>query len=973
MPGLSDSQRQIVECARLDRHMLVIAPPGSGKTHTISQRISWLLDRGHAAPEQIVALTYTNKAGVELKDRIARGANPHVHASTMHSWAFDLLRDHGSEIGLVDGFQVCDEFRRADIIRLALQAVGYDRPNDIEVTQAGKWISQWKGNPGVEPTQRVFFSAETMASVGESYRHQLRDQGLLDFEDLIWLAGDLLWNYASVADPLHERIRFVFVDEFHDLSFDQFRLLSALAPERKPERQVLAVADPNQAIYGFRGGNATEMLRRFRTQYRPQEFTLRENFRSTGRLVQSSNRLIAAGDAPANSTPVRPGRETPHLHGLPTDVAEAEWIASAIKAANTRGRAYRDIAILYRTHNRATLTEHELLKAGIPVARIQANRFFDDRLVIEGFRYLQLIAALDDRRFEPAINWPRVLVDELTMTQLRTAARLHDLQLAELAVRPDLLRATVTPLAALGIEHFMADLSREIGTVTHARQGVERMLPLVRRRRDPIPQTERGNFRSTLRELARIVDDVADTLYDAVRDGIAVRVVFDGGDPDQCIAADLLKRTLEAGFGTVVFFGETATRPVFTFSLIELEKHAGCFTCTALVYRLCQRLDERFDRSRHQRFVVFDVEATSTHIATAELLQIGAVIVEHGRMTERVFSCFVRPSHREAISPEVQRITGISWKDVEDAPAPGEALAAFLAFVGDTPLAGHNIDAYDLPLIRRLCGELGLPDPPRFSIDTLKIQRRLHPGEPAGLDALLTPAERRLRREHRADLDARLNARVFIDLMIEIGSEQRVSSMGGELPLVAASVALKGRTDPDNTLLQVAGRRALELGQGLSPQSGGGAPPAIWTGAHHALRAVELVTDPEDAHWQRIEQQWVSALDIFERTQQEQDLQSFLRWFQLAVSTDVEHADQNRVSMMTIHAAKGREWDVVFMLGSEDDQYVFSTDPDDAESRRMFYVGMTRARDVLVITRALQVNGRTKDASRFLRDLRLPD
>ncbi len=973
MPGLSDSQRHIVEFERFDRHMLVIAPPGSGKTHTISQRIAWLLEQGHAEPEQILALTYTNKAGLELKDRIAKRANPHVHASTMHSWAFDILRNHGAEIGLSDGFQVCDEFRRADIIRLALQAAGYDQVADMEVTQVGKWIAQRKGNPNVDPLQRVSFGTDTMSAVVESYRYQLRDLGLLDFEDLIWQAGELLWTQPDVAEPLHERITFIFIDEYHDLSPDQFRLLHALAPGRKAGRQVLAVADPNQAIYGFRGGNAAEMLKRFRSEYRPNEFSLRENFRSTGRLVQSSNHLIAAGDAPANSTPVRPGVDRPHLHGLPTDFDEAQWVASAVKAAKAKGRDFQDIAILYRTHNRATLVEHELLKADIPVARIQANRFFDDRLVIEGFRYLQLIAALDDHRFEPAINWPRVLVDELTMMQLRTAARVHDLRLAELATRPALLRSIVTPLAALGIEQFMGDLTG-VGTIEHARQGVDRILPLVRRRRDPIPQNERGNFRSTLRELAKVVDGIADTLFDAVQEGIAIRVVLDSDDADHCMAAGMLKRTLESGFGTAVVFEDDPDCRSIAFSLVDLEARAGHFTCTALIYRLCQRLDERFDRSRHQRFIVFDIEATSTHIPTAELLQIGAVVVENGRIIDQEFTTWVRPSGPESISPEVQRITGISWKDVAAAPEAAVALSRFLDFVGDTPLVGHNIDAYDLPVIRRLCDELGLAHPSRFSIDTLKIRRRLHPGEPASLEALLTPEEKQRRREHRADLDACLTARIFIDLMIEIGSERRVSSLGHELPLVAASVAIKGRTDPDSVLLQIAGRRALELGQGVSPEPG---LATIFSRAgaeaEEALRAVELVTDPEDAHWQRIEQKWADALGIFERTHDQHDLQSFLRWFQLAVSTNVEHADENRVAMMSIHAAKGREWPVVFMLGSEDDQYVFSTDLDDAESRRMFYVGMTRAQDVLVVTHAGRVSGRPKRPSRFLTDLVLPD
>lgn len=974
MPGLSDSQRRIVHFERFDRHMLVIAPPGSGKTHTISQRIAWLLNSGHAEPEAILALTYTNKAGLELKDRIARRANPHVHASTMHSWAFDLLRDHGREIGLPDGFQVCDEFRRVDIIRLALHAVGYDRVDEVEITQTSKWISQRKSNPIVTPMQQAPFGPETMAAVEESYRRQLRDQQLLDFEDLIWLAGDLLWEHPGVAEPLHERLRFIFVDEYHDLSPDQFRLLTAIAPSRKPGRQVLAVADPNQAIYGFRGGNASEMLHRFRSEYHPAEFSLRENYRSTSRLVETSNRFIATGDVPANSVPVRPGVDTPHLHGLPTDVEEAEWVASAVKAANAKGRDFRDIAILYRTHNRATLVEHELLKAGIPVSRIQNNRFFDDRLVIEGFRYLQLIAALDDHRFEPAINWPRVLVDELTMMQLRAAARTNGLQLAQLAIQPRLLRAAVTPLAALGVEGFMRDLAEQVGTVDHARHGVERILPLVRRRRDPIPQAERGNFRSTLRELAKAVDGLADTFVDALHEGLAIRLVFDPDNADHCIAAEMLQRTLADGFGLAVLLEDDPDLRSLPFSLIDLERSAGQFTCTALVYRLCQRLDERFDRSRKQRFIVFDVEATSTHIASAELLQIGAVVVEDGRVTGEPFLRWVRPSGPDAISADVQRITGIRWNDVADAPLPAQALADFLSFVGETPLVGHNIDAYDLPLVRRLCSELGLAEPPRFSIDTIKIRRRLHPGEPASLEALLKPDEKRLRSAHRADLDARLTARVFIDLMIEIGTERRVSALGHELPLVGASVALSGRTDFDNTLLQIAGRRSLELGQGVLRESSG---PLLLSdarmNAERALRNAAFVTDPEDAHWERIEQKWAAALDIFERTHRDHSLPAFLRWFQLAVSTNIEHADENRVAMMSIHAAKGREWPVVFMLGSEDDQYVFSSDLDDAESRRMFYVGMTRAQDVLVITHARRVNGRPKDPSRFLRDLLLPD
>lgn len=972
---VSDSQRRIVEYERLDRHMLVIAPPGSGKTHTISKRIEWLLTHGHAEPEQILALTYTNKAGRELKERIAGNASPHVRASTLHSWAYDFLRTHGPEIGISDTFQVSDEFRRDDLIRIAAATAGIPTLGPDQVRKAGYWLGERKRDPNRSPVQRAPFNAAIMDALEASYLQQMRDQDLLDFDDLIVRSADLIWQSEEVRIPLHERMRFVFVDEYHDLSPEQFRLLTAIAPGNLLGRQVMVVADPNQAIFGFRGGDAGEMLRRFQEDYRPERFELTENFRSTAQLVRSSNHLIESGGGRVASTPVNPGDHSPVVRHLVSDTAEAEWIGRAIETGMHKGRDFRDFAIIYRRHKRADLLEHQLLANDIPVSRIQPNRFFDDRLVIEGFRYLQLVAALDDRRFEPAVNWPRVLVDELTMMQLRTVARTNGLRLAELAAHPELLRATVTPLNAIGIERFMRALVSEVGSVSNARDGIDRVLPLVRRRRDPIPQNERENFRSTLFELAKAVDGVADTLFDAIQDGIAIRLHFDEENADHLLAASILKRTIESGFGVAVQLEDIVDQPALPFSLGDLELHSGQFTCAALVYRLCQRLDERFDRSRHQRFVVFDVEATSTHVGTAELLQIGAVAVDGGRIVGDPFCTFVRPSGPDVISQEITRLTGIAWTDVAHAPTPAEAMGSFLDFAGDAPLVGHNIDGYDLPLIRRVCQQYGIAEPAPFSIDTMKVWKRLHPRERWDLDAALTLDEKRLRREHRADLDARLNARVFIDLMKDIGRDRRATLLTEELPLVAASIALQGRSDSDNQLLQIIGRRAFALGQGIAPElvADGRQVPHSLASALPAIEAIELVAAPDDAHWDRIEQQWVQSVGMYERTHADQTLQGFVRWFELAVSPDIEHADGNRVAMMSIHAAKGREWPVVIMLGAEDDQYVFPAEPDEDEARRHFYVGMTRAQDLLIITNAHEVDGDARKPSRFLADIDLPD
>lgn len=955
--------------------MLVIAPPGSGKTHTIAKRIEWLLETGRAQPDNVLALTYTNKAGRELRERISENASPHVRASTMHSWAYDFLRKHGPEVGISENFQICDDYRREDLLLAAGVTAGIRTAGTDWVRRAGYWISQRKCNPGTEPRQQPPFDLAVMEAIEASYLQQMRDLDLVDFDDLIVQSAKLIWQHPEISNPLHERLRFVFVDEYHDLSVEQYRLLTALAPPGLPARQVLVVADPNQSIFGFRGADAEAMMQRYRDDYRPRQFELRENFRSIEPLVHSSNQLIRSGTGIVTSHAMRSGTSAPHVHQLVDDVDEANWILEAIQTGVRKGRSYRDFAVIYRTHNRANVLEEVLLGNDVPVTRIQQNRFYDDRLVIEGFRYLQLVASLDDRTFEPAVNWPRVLVDELTMMQLRTAARANGLRLTELAAQPALLRQTVTPLGAVAIERFLHALSDEVGVVDDARSGVERVLPLVRRRRDPVPAIERANFQSTLFELAKAVDDVAQTVFEAIGEGVPIRLIFDESKPDHLLSASILRRTIDDGFGVGVSLVCQADEPAFRFSLFELERRAGQFTCAALVFRVCQRLDELFDQSRRQRFVVFDLESTSAHLGSAELLQIGAVVVDDGIITKERFSTLVRPSGPEAIAPEITNLTGLRWRDVEDAPGAAQAIRSFFDFVGDTPLVGHNIDGFDLPLLRRYCEELGLPPPARFSIDTMKIWKRLHPGERWSLDAALTRDELAMRKEHRADLDAMLTARVFLRLMKEIARERRTTLLSEELPLVAASVALREQNDFDSQLLKVVGRRAYELGQGIEPHQAGDllALPGRLARATSALASVELVTDAGDANWKRIERQWLESVDVYERTHTDHSLAAFVRWFELAVSTDIEHADENRVAMMSIHAAKGREWPVVVMLGAEDDQYVFPYEPDVEEGRRHFYVGMTRARDLLIVTHARRVNGQQRRPSRFLNDLGLPD
>jgi DNA helicase-2/ATP-dependent DNA helicase PcrA len=204
--------------------------------------------------------------------------------------------------------------------------------------------------------------------------------------------------------------------------------------------QVVAIADPDQAIYAWRGAHVDTMLGAFRREYRPREFQLRQNFRCTPDIIAAANAVIGENRTSPPTTAISLSGTAPHL---PVDLlsftdeeAEAEKLVHYIERAVHSGRySYGDIAVLYRTHGRADLAAALLPQHGLPIARVEPGRFFGQQDVQEGLRYLELLLALRDDHFVPALNWPRVLVDEVTMVHLRRLARREGTTLCDLANR----------------------------------------------------------------------------------------------------------------------------------------------------------------------------------------------------------------------------------------------------------------------------------------------------------------------------------------------------------------------------------------------------------------------------------------------------------------------------------------------------------------------------------------------------------
>jgi DNA helicase-2/ATP-dependent DNA helicase PcrA len=388
-------------------------------------------------------------------------------------------------------------------------------------------------------------------------------------------------------------------------------------------------------------------------------------------------------------------------------------------------------------------------------------------------------------------------------------------------------------------------------------------------------------------------------------------------------------------------------------------------------WRLAQLLlmeDEALDRGR---FVVLDLETGSLDVNRTEIIEVAAVRVENGRVSDDMLTSLVRPSHPRSLTHDASELTGIRWSDVRTAPEPHEIVPALLAFLGDDTIAGHNLLDFDLPVLSRYARRfLGPVENP--VLDTRMLAARLFPDAPHDLHSLARQFPMIPRPTHRARADAITTAHLLLRLLNELRRDREVDALSELLPLVALGMYDQGVPDRDE-FAQVFDA-AIRAGNSAAARSAvallsGVAPERQLEQALSWLRSRPEPPDPDQERWQRLRRGWQDVLDRFRASTDDRSLASLLIYARLATALDTASESDGRVTLMSLHAAKGREWPLVFLIGLEEGVLPswHATD-DDAlkEARRCFYVGMTRAKRQLVITWSAQALGRPRAASRFL-------
>ncbi len=366
---LDDDQRAAVE--QTDGVLLVVAGPGSGKTLVLTRRLVRLIEQGVAPAAACLAITFTRRAADELRARLAAllpGQGSAVAVMTLHALGLEILRAHPAAAGLDGGFGIADEDAQ---VALAARAL------DLTERKARSLLNRLAAarRSGREP------EPPDDAAALRGYRAALRSANLVDFEDLIRLAADLIESQPDLADAWRARYRFMSVDEAQDLDAQQQRLLLALAG---PDPNLCAIGDPDQSIYGFRGADP-RVFERLRAAYpQAREIRLVRNYRSGQAIVGGAGQVIRAGDgvdrklAAMLENPERIG-----VHAAPTDKAEAEFVVHSIEqwigghsffsidsGRSVDGRvadlSFADFAVLYRTEAQAALLVEALARSGIP-------------------------------------------------------------------------------------------------------------------------------------------------------------------------------------------------------------------------------------------------------------------------------------------------------------------------------------------------------------------------------------------------------------------------------------------------------------------------------------------------------------------------------------------------------------------------------------------------------------------------------
>lgn len=936
--------------------VLVLAGPGAGKTFCLIERVRHLVTERGFAPGRICAVTFTNKAADEMTGRLRATLGAAADAmtrGTLHALCAAVLRTHGEAIGIPRGFGVADDtYQRLMLRRLGVR----HRRREREVLDAFTRV-RLRFEPVAQPDTDLL----------TRYRDLLRRRTLLDFDDLIAEAARLVEQRPDLRRTVAAQWDYLLVDEFQDLDPAQYRLIAALAAEH---RNVYVVGDDEQSIFSWRGADP-RVLRRFANDFAiTQPYVLDRNRRCARPIFARARQLIEVEQGLFTKALVA-DRDSPFpvtAWLLPDEHAEAAFLLADLQADRAAaGLAWGDYAVLYRTHDVGNALEGALLAGGVPCRLARGRALQDDPVAGHVVAALRLMRRPDDPIFVEAFAdrvLPAALVERVRMQARTAAVPLLD---AARAVAGMMVRGSADARRLWRLLYHVEGLAAHYKAHGTLAGLVETLLAQrIGPYGNPLEDRE-----ADLRDPAAV--DRAVALADRLA-GILHgrgRVLIDAVGPERVGLRGLL---LGAGVTQVGY--RDVDEPRGDDVRVDTDI-VTAFKALQLVH--CRDLAHQFDD-----FVAFDLETTDAEAATCGIVEIAAVRVRAGTVVDR-FHAMVRPE--VPVTPGATAVHGYTDADVADAPGFAAVWPAFRAFVGGDLLVAHNAVEFDLPVLRRLAAAHGGADD-LVVFDSLVLARALVTGR-AGLAALAERFAIPLPRAHHALDDAEALAGVFGALTRLQAVRNRKSALAHLIDFVGLGLALGPGPSGDEAEVL----REISRTYALSPYS----DCLEFYGAERRRLGAPDLPDPETvvdrlggrALLEKLravrtgEQRYPAAYARLMRLVHdsrggtlEDALDRFLERVALSSSEGVD-VDRVRVNLLTLHATKGLEFSRVYVVGVEDFQMpgwgamTYAREEEIREARRLLYVGMTRARDRLVLTRVESRGGRDAGGSRFLDEMGL--
>lgn len=426
LTGMNDKQTEAV--LQTEGPLLVLAGAGSGKTRVLTHRVAYLIEHNNVMPWRILAITFTNKAAKEMRERVAKLLGPDgndVWVSTFHALCVRILRRDADKLGYNRAFTIADTGEQRTLIKRVLQDQNLDvkkfDPRSVlgaisnakNALQTPAMMREAAGNP----------FETTVADVYESYQRQLKANQAMDFDDLIMLTIKLFNDEKEVLAHYQDKFQYIHVDEYQDTNDAQYMLVNMLA---KKYNNLCVVGDGDQSIYGWRGANMENILN-FEHDYPDAHVTmLEQNYRSTKTILKAANDVIQR-----NVNRKKKDLWTENPEGDPisyyrgqNENDEAHYVVAKIQEEREQNHHdYGDFAILYRTNAQSRVIEETLVKANIPYTMVGGHKFYDRKEIRDVLAYLTLIAnPADSMSLERIINEPKRGIGATSLTKLRDFA-----------------------------------------------------------------------------------------------------------------------------------------------------------------------------------------------------------------------------------------------------------------------------------------------------------------------------------------------------------------------------------------------------------------------------------------------------------------------------------------------------------------------------------------------------------------------